>query len=69
MIAAYNLHLSETEAVVYQVSGNFTNDNQIINIYLGLNILRDSLSDTRSTDLDNTQVYVSTILIDVASDR
>ena len=66
---AYDLHLSETEAVVYQVSGNFTNDNQIINIYLGLNILRDSLSDTRSTDLDNTQVYVSTILIDVASDR
>lgn len=66
---AYDLHLSETEAVVYQVSGNFTNDNQIINIYLGLNILRDSLSDTRSTDLYNTQVYVSTILIDVASDR
>ena len=66
---AYDLHLSETEAVVYQVSGNFTNDNQIINIYLGLNILRDSLSDTRSNDLDNTQVYVSTILIDAASDR
>ena len=66
---AYDLHLSETEAVVYQVSGNFTNDNQIINIYLGLNILRDSLSDTRSSDLDNTQVYVSTILIDAASDR
>ena len=66
---AYDLHLSETEAVVYQVSGNFTNDNQIINIYLGLNILRDSLSDTRSTDLDNTRVCVSTILIDVASDR
>ena len=66
---AYDLHLSETEAVVYQVSGNFTNDNQIINIYLGLNILRDSLSDTRSNDLDNTRVCVSTILIDVASDR
>ena len=66
---AYDLHLSDTEAVVYQVSGNFTNDNQIINIYLGLNILRDSLSDTRSSDLDNTQVYVSTILIDAASDR
>ena len=66
---AYDLHLSETEAVVYQVSGNFTNDNQIINIYLGLNILRDSLSDTRSNDLDNTRVCVSTILIDAASDR
>ena len=66
---AYDLHLSETEAVVYQVSGNFTNDNQIINIYLGLIILRDSLSDTRSTDLDNTRVCVSTILIDAASDR